>query len=213
MRKIPRPCAEEIFCPTIGLGIASGSNPVPGSEATISIPRSLSQATVRWMALFGSPAHPCRIALASASRSARSTSNSFPAAHFISLVTSITPCSTGSIELISAVIATSSRMLSLLVSNSRFDNVSSITSPFGAKERCSVRLGYDLHEVGYLLSATRARPLRSATASGHRHPVALGRRCRRNSGRKRCPRNDRICAGFHSAGASPPRCCSSLCRL
>ena len=74
----------------MGLGIEAGSKPGPGSRTTMSIPRAWSHATQHSTCLEGSWPLPCSIALASASRSASSISNSRPAAQPIWVTISIT---------------------------------------------------------------------------------------------------------------------------
>src|ERR1700674_4435398 len=71
------------------------------------IPRCSSHVTEHSILFVGSALPPCRTALASASRSAISISNSFPAPYSISLTRCITQVTTGEIVLISAASITS----------------------------------------------------------------------------------------------------------
>ena len=82
-----------MFCPRVGLGMAPGSNPGPGSRTTISIPFASSQATHTSTLFVASCAQPCRMAFASASRSAVSISNSLPFEHSIARASAMI-CST-----------------------------------------------------------------------------------------------------------------------
>src|SRR5215469_14407368 len=93
--------------------MAAGSNPEPGSRATISIPRASSQATMHSIVLVGSSFAPCTTALARASVNASSMSLSLPGAHCMSRTTSMTLCTTGSTASRSAAKAIFSFMINL----------------------------------------------------------------------------------------------------
>ena len=103
----------------MGLGIWDGSNPGPGSRTTMSMPRAWSQATQHWICLDGSLPLPCSTALASASRSASSISNSRPAAQPIWVTILITRSTIGEIALTSAASVMSACTRSSRLSNSQ----------------------------------------------------------------------------------------------
>src|SRR5580704_2772257 len=100
--KMPRPWSECRFESSVGVGIELGSNPGPGSRTTIMIPCSRSPVTVHSTFIAASPLQPWTIALARASRSAISISNSLSDPYCKSLTSRITQSTTGEMAATSA---------------------------------------------------------------------------------------------------------------